>query len=320
MPPVELHDGADQNIVPSGALLLLPIANHPGHGLGHGPALHPHPHPPKLPAHASLALAVCIVTSRPQDVSVRGTNGHHLPGPCLTHTMSCHALPPDLTLLPEYIALLRRHIAKGRRENAISAAYRHLDRSAFWRSESERLRDVCAAKEDEIFRLNQELEIVKLKSQAAKVAAPSKKRKKPDPDVILVPRTPKRPRTPKSPGPIPTLCTDLAQEFRFPGSDKPGDLFMATLFRIKCLLGPRGSTDPRGLYAHLIRAASALPGIFSSRGVAADGTVKSSVPCISASGRENAMPCTVFLVRMPHDAMHRVSRTDATRCPWPFAI
>lgn len=52
----------------------------------------------------------------------------------------------------EYIRLLRQHVAKGRRENAISSVYRHLDRSSFWRSEYERLKDALLAAEGESVR------------------------------------------------------------------------------------------------------------------------------------------------------------------------
>ncbi|TLD04189.1 hypothetical protein E2P81_ATG10651, partial [Venturia nashicola] len=60
----------------------------------------------KLPSDRTIAFAAAVVSSKPADLTVR-----------------------------EYISLLNRHVAKGRRENALSAAYRHLDRSAYWRCE-----------------------------------------------------------------------------------------------------------------------------------------------------------------------------------------
>lgn len=70
----------------------------------------------------------------------------------------------------EYISLLNRHVAKGRRENALSAAYRHLDRSAYWRAECERAKaDYRAAEEARIEALR-EVDSMKTRLDAAKVA------------------------------------------------------------------------------------------------------------------------------------------------------
>nr|POF13941.1 hypothetical protein CFP56_02965 [Quercus suber] len=207
---------------------------------------------PKLPDNGLLAFAICIVTSRPKDVPVR-----------------------------EYISLLRRHVAKGRRENTLSSAYRHLDRSSFWRSEFERTRDALSAKEGEVFHLHQELETLRSQLCTAKVPVPTKKRNEIDPNVVRTSESPKGARRPKSPDSWSTPCTDLAWDFQLPTTGKTGmhreapdglccvltcsdDLLMPALFQIKYLLASRAAPDPAHLYAYLTRAASALPKVLLS--------------------------------------------------------
>lgn len=68
------------------------------------------------------------------------------------------AAPANLFEPPEYIRLLRLHFAKGKRSDAISTEYRHLDRSSFWRSEFHRIEDKAKDLEDENTDLRMEVE------------------------------------------------------------------------------------------------------------------------------------------------------------------
>lgn len=110
-----------------------------------------------------------------------------------------HALPlsvPRLMNYAEYIALLRQHVAKGLRENAISSLHRHLDRSSFWRAEFERVNKEKTVAQDEVIDLEREIQTLKAKIETTKSNTnPTKKRKKAtDDDVVPYPRSPKRPK------------------------------------------------------------------------------------------------------------------------------
>lgn len=96
----------------------------------------------------------------------------------------------------EYISLLNRHVAKGRRENALSAAYRHLDRSAYWRAECERAKaDYRAADEARIEALR-EVDLMKTRHDAAKGAGGAgAKRKRANGDYVPYSREIKKGRT-----------------------------------------------------------------------------------------------------------------------------
>jgi len=125
----------------------------------------------KLPSDRDIAFAATIISSKPEGISI-----------------------------PKYLSLLRQHIAKGRRENALSAVYRHLDRSAYWRSECERMdasRQAAEARETDALR---EVDLLKARIEImnASVASSTKKRRA-DPDVVLYPRSPKRGRRTASP-------------------------------------------------------------------------------------------------------------------------
>lgn len=63
----------------------------------------------------------------------------------------------------EYISLLTRHVAKGRRENALSTAYRHLDRSAYWRAECERIKEDSRIAQEERLEALREIDSLKTK-------------------------------------------------------------------------------------------------------------------------------------------------------------
>lgn len=75
----------------------------------------------------------------------------------------------------------------------MSAAYRHLDRSSFWRSEHERTANTLRAFELENAQLKMQIDKLKGKLESAN-STQLKKRKRVDEDVIPVPRSPKRPK------------------------------------------------------------------------------------------------------------------------------
>lgn len=89
--------------------------------------------------------------------------------------------------LLEYITLLLRHVAKGRRENALSVAYRHLDCSAYWRAECERAKEDCRSAEQARVDALREVDSLKAKLEFAKAAAAGSggvKRKRGGEDVV----------------------------------------------------------------------------------------------------------------------------------------
>lgn len=107
---------------------------------------------------------------------------------------TAHHLTSSLTAYTEYISLLNRHVAKGRRENALSAAYRHLDRSAYWRAECERAKaDYRAAEEARIDALRV-VDTLKARLEAAKSAGGGTKRKRGNADIVPYPREIKKGR------------------------------------------------------------------------------------------------------------------------------
>ncbi|EME86135.1 uncharacterized protein MYCFIDRAFT_82074 [Pseudocercospora fijiensis CIRAD86] len=155
--------------------------------------------------------------------------------------------PPELAVA-EYIRLLRQHIAQGRRENALSSVYRHLDRSAFWRSEFERTKDALHASESQAVDLQLEIEKLKTKMEHLKSNAPNKKRKKQDIDTIPVPRSPKRPKRESSPPRALSAAVDFSFEAEYHGAGK---------------IASKGhhNLDENEIAHHLLRATSALPQI-----------------------------------------------------------
>jgi hypothetical protein len=99
----------------------------------------------------------------------------------------------DNRMFVEYTEILRQHGTKGRRDQALSSTYRHLDRSSYWRSEYERMKDACKTAEGSVLGLKLENDSLKQELLKSRSASPAKKRKKqPDEDVILVPRSPKK--------------------------------------------------------------------------------------------------------------------------------
>ncbi|KAM3422631.1 hypothetical protein BST61_g120 [Cercospora zeina] len=187
--------------------------------------------PARLPSKKAIAFAMTVVRYKPPELSVH-----------------------------EYIKLLRQHIAKGRRENALSSVYCHLDRSAFWRSEAERGRAALRSAENEAIDLRRE--IVALKSKLDnRPASPVKKRKKVDPDVILVPRSPKKAKRATSPLRIGQMVVDLSTDEEFSQAGKFGDELLRAVFHILEALKPGRRTETDGLSFHIERACSVIPPI-----------------------------------------------------------
>ena len=95
----------------------------------------------------------------------------------------------------DYIQTLCQHGAKGRRDQALSSTYRHLDRSSYWRSEYERMKEACKTSEGSVTDLKLENESLKQELLKSRPTSPAKKRKKEsDEDIILVPRSSKKQR------------------------------------------------------------------------------------------------------------------------------
>jgi hypothetical protein len=141
-----------------------------------------------LPSERTIAFAAAVVSSKPADLTVRGKLALSAQS---IHTHHDQLTPPT----PEYITLLTRHVATGRRENALSAAYRHLDRSAYWRAECERAKtDLRAAEEAKLDALR-EVDVLKSKLEIAKMAmVAGSKRKRQDADVVPYSREVKKGR------------------------------------------------------------------------------------------------------------------------------
>ncbi|KAK4910303.1 hypothetical protein LTR49_020984 [Elasticomyces elasticus] len=206
---------------------------------------------PKRPSSLAIAFAFAVVTSKPAELSVKGIihhSGH------INRTQS-------LTHFIEYIGLLRQHIAKGHRGNAISSTHRHLDRSSHWRSEYERVKDALRTSEGEAVDLKMEVEKLKARVESAKAAASApKKRKKADEDVILVPRSPKRAKRDVSPGRKGGRDdVDVEKEFDFAEVGDIGNELMRSLYQVHVVLKRHDRTEPAVLAYHLVQAASALP-------------------------------------------------------------
>jgi hypothetical protein len=133
----------------------------------------------KLPDDRTIAFAAAIVSSKPADLTMRGKS--------FTSTSSCLNLQVTKSPSTEYISLLTRHVAKGRRENALSAAYRHLDRSAYWRAECERAKADCRSAEEARLGALREVDLLKAKLEVAKMAVgggSGAKRKRAGADVV----------------------------------------------------------------------------------------------------------------------------------------
>ncbi|KAK5113753.1 hypothetical protein LTR85_010770 [Meristemomyces frigidus] len=230
---------------------------------------------PKRPNDKAIAFAISIVLSKPEELSVR-----------------------------EYIRLLCQHVAKGRRENAISSVYRHLDRSSFWRSEYERLKETLLAAEGESVDLRREIDTLKAKVENARPVSPTKKRKKVDENVVMVPRDPKKARRDASPRrALPDTNVDIERAFDFSDVGEIGNILMRRLFQVHAVLKSHHRTEASVLAHHLIRAASALPQVVhqvveqsSKRTITGPDLLKSN---LTAAGRAVAS-LIVGITRLGH--------------------
>ncbi|OQN97455.1 hypothetical protein B0A48_16614 [Cryoendolithus antarcticus] len=169
--------------------------------------------------------------------------------------------PDDMTVR-DYIALLRQHIAKGRRENTLSAAYRHLDRAAYWRAECERRELALRASEAATMEGLREIEMLKAKNEILKAstAVPTKRKRVPA-DVVPVPRSPKRTRRDHSPARGPVIDLDLKtgledQLLRDEGCELMGHLCMINTY-LKA--GIIVQDEAPSMTYYLIQASKAVP-------------------------------------------------------------
>ncbi|KXT04616.1 hypothetical protein AC578_8652 [Pseudocercospora eumusae] len=166
--------------------------------------------------------------------------------------------PPELTVA-EYIRLLRQHIAQGRRENALSSVYRHLDRSAFWRSEFDRMKGALQASESQAVDLQLEIEKLKTKVEHLKSSAPAKKRKKQDIDTIPVPRSPKRPKRESSPPKALSAVVDFSFEAEYHDGGEIGNALLHSVYLMITASKSPNNLDENEIAQYLVRATSALP-------------------------------------------------------------
>ena len=90
-----------------------------------------------------------------------------------------------------------------------------MDRSAFWRSEYERVQCALKVSENQCVNLRLDLEAMKAKLESAKPCSPAKKRKKADEDVIPVPRSPKKAKKDISPAKRGAPSSDASDDFDF---------------------------------------------------------------------------------------------------------
>ncbi|KXT15575.1 hypothetical protein AC579_9963 [Pseudocercospora musae] len=165
--------------------------------------------------------------------------------------------PPELTVA-QYIRLLRQHIAKGRKENALSSAYRHLDRSSFWRSEFDRMKGALQASESQAVHLQLEIEKLKTKVEHLKSSAPTKKRKKQDIDTIPVPRSPKRPKRESSPPRALSAALDFSIEAEYHDAGELGKTLLHGVYAMITAAKGHPDLDENEIAHHLIHATSTL--------------------------------------------------------------
>ncbi|KAK5109305.1 hypothetical protein LTR62_007179 [Meristemomyces frigidus] len=187
--------------------------------------------PPKRPNEKAIAFAASVVLSKPEDLSIR-----------------------------EYIRLLRQHIANGRRENAISSVYRHLDRASWWRAQYERTKDALRVAEGYTVDLQREIEKLKGQLEQAKrpsMSAPKKRKKALDEDVIPVPRSPKRARRDGSSSQR-IAATEFGKDFDFAEAGVSGNILMRSIFQVQQALKCNDRAEPAVLAHHLVQTASSL--------------------------------------------------------------
>ncbi|KAH9829204.1 mitochondrial large ribosomal subunit YmL35 [Teratosphaeria destructans] len=202
------------------------------------------------PPHQRLAAVAAAEPRRPQPISI-------------AFAFSVVRSKPANMKINDYVRLFLQHVAKGRRENAISSVYRHLDLSSYWRSQYERLGDALEASEAEVVDLRREVEALKSKG-TGEVTRPgtgagAKKRKKVvDEDVIPVPRDPKKAKRDASPARRPGGI-EIEKDFEFADVGEVGNILMRHLFQVHLALKSHSRAEPDILAHHLVEAASSLP-------------------------------------------------------------
>lgn len=160
----------------------------------------------------------------------------------------------------------------------MSSVYAHLDRSAYWRARADLAKAKSERTQDEAVDLRRELASLKKKLDD-RPSSPVKKRKKPDTDVILVPRSPKRTKRAASPdGGGPTTFdhptdAEFSQAGEFGESlfailcqytsslTHPGDILLRSVFHILTAFRTTQRTRPIELAYHIERASSTIPQI-----------------------------------------------------------
>lgn len=185
---------------------------------------------PVVPNEKTIAFAISVVKSKPPELSIE-----------------------------EYIKLLRQHIAPGRREYALSSVYSHLDRSAYWRSRAELVKVDLERAQDEAVDMRREIATLKRKLEE-RPPNPIKKRKRPDENVILVPRSPRKKKRATSPDRGMQLIVEHPTDAEFSQAGEFGDILLRSVFHI---LGTFSKTTQRTtsseLAYHITRASSTIP-------------------------------------------------------------
>ncbi|KAK3679977.1 hypothetical protein LTR78_000354 [Recurvomyces mirabilis] len=246
------------------------------------------PSTPRRPSQQAIAFAISVVLSKSEGLSVQ-----------------------------EYIRLLRQHIAKGRRENAISSVYRHLDRSSYWRGQYECTKDALRASEGSFVDLQREIEHLKSQLESAKQSAgsnaPKKRKKFVDEDVILVPGSPKRAKRDTSPA-RGSGATEVSIERDFDFTDVSeigelleswhrssrltvsGNILMHSLFQMHAVLKGPAKVEPAVLARHLIRTASALPQVMQQAVVVQFASEQSNLNVLKSTLNAAARATTMLIV------------------------
>ncbi|CAK4030157.1 Hypothetical predicted protein [Lecanosticta acicola] len=165
--------------------------------------------------------------------------------------------PPEISV-GEYIRLLKLHIAKGRRQDAVSTVHRHLDRSAFWRSEYERMKDSFKSVEDEATDLRREIVVLKSELNAAKPASSTKKRKKGVEEDTPLPRPAKKGRIIALPVKTILMPFDHPSEIELSESGQIGNVLMRHIFRIQTASKQHQHSDASELAYHLQQAVATI--------------------------------------------------------------
>ncbi|KAK4565633.1 hypothetical protein LTR86_003481 [Recurvomyces mirabilis] len=226
----------------------------------------------KPPSQQAIAFAISVVLSKSEGLSVQ-----------------------------EYIRLLRQHIAKGRRENAISSVYQHLDRSSYWRGQYECTKDALRASEGSSVDLQRDIEKLKSQLESTKQSAgsngPKRRKKVVDEDVILVPRSPKRAKRDTSPARgSGTTEVNIERDFDFTDVGEIGNILMRSLFQMHAVLKGHAKVEPAVLAHHLIRTASALPQVMQQAVVVQFASAQSSLNVLKNTLNAAARATTMLIV------------------------